>query len=105
MIQYDLRLQNDIHWDNMDRQFRRFIARHVNLHLSSVEIQGIVSNNNYTWFIMQGTPPLPQALTGMPRVPDSQGSDWKRNVGSIAGAVAVICVVVVVAAKYITRPH
>lgn len=77
----------------MERQFRRFLARKLSLHVSSVEIQGIVSNNNYTWFIIQVTPPLLQALIDMVQGPNANAFSWKRFVGYVAAAAPTIGVV------------
>lgn len=95
MIQYDLRLIDNVHWENMERQFRRFLSRHLKLHVSSVEIQGVISSN-YTWFIMKGTPLLLQALIVMAKDPNANESGWKRFVHYVAAAIPAVAVVGVV---------
>jgi len=64
MIEYDLRFHGDINWEKARKKFQDFLHRKLNIDTSSVVIQGIISDT-VTWYIMEGTPMLVEALNNM----------------------------------------
>jgi hypothetical protein len=84
MIEYDMRLENNIDWNQARKNFQRFLRRHLNIDESSVDIEGITWDANSCWYIMNATPALIQALI------NSNSNYWKAGVGIAALSVAVI---------------
>jgi len=59
-----MRLENDIDWNQARIKFQRFLARHLNIDVLSVDIEGIIWDDNSCWYIMNGTEALIKALFG-----------------------------------------
>jgi hypothetical protein len=61
MIGYRIHFEDNINWEKARENFAKFLSRHLNIHISSVVIEGIVSGTD-TWYIMKDTKALLKAL-------------------------------------------
>jgi hypothetical protein len=64
MIEYDRPFQNNVNWETAKTKFQNFLHRKLDIDVSSVILVGIISPI-HTWYIMEGTPALLQALENM----------------------------------------
>jgi hypothetical protein len=100
MIEYQMHLQGNINWIAARDRFRDFLHRKLNIDRSSVIIEGIVSSSD-TWYILEGTPALLEALNNMIRAPhNNQENELQFNgvgvalIATIAAAVAVAFIII-----------
>ncbi len=87
-----MRFQGNINWETAKTKFQDFLHRHLNIDRSSIIIEGIVSNNR-TWYIMEGTSALMEALDDMVQVSlNNNGTNELENPEIVYGLVVAILV-------------
>ncbi len=95
-------LQGNINWTAAKDRFKDFLHRKLNIDRSSVIIQGIVSSSD-TWYIMEGTPALLEALNNMITASRNNAVNESSFNGAKVGLGVVVAGVVALAALIIFR--